>query len=228
MSSQSPQDANPGNEVTVDFRSASSAQIRSMLSTTSGDSTTIRVIGTNGCDSILNGLRGDANIEIPESLGTYCCGYLDGVNVTVDGDCGDSCGVAMHSGTFIAKKSVGARFGAFAKNGLLACYGSTGPFAGAGLCGADLFIRRHAGDFAGFEMASGTIVLGRDGGKCIGAGMRDGVLFVRGEVESFSDHLVEAKMTDTDRFRLALLLVKAGVKSEPESFRVYRPLSSKR
>jgi methylamine---glutamate N-methyltransferase subunit B len=108
----------------------------------------------------------------------------------------------------------------------VAIYGSAANRCAVGLQGADIVVRGNVGDQAAMNMSSGTVVIGGSAGKDLGIGMTGGTIFLRGEADSIADHLEIVRMKEPDRFRLSLLMLKAGIKSSGVDFRVYKVAST--
>ncbi len=129
---------------------------------------------------------------------------------------------AMESGLAIVHGSVGDSVGAYSRDGLIGVYGNAGRRTGVGLNGGQVFIRGSVGSQAAHSMKNGTIIIGGSAGKHLGWNMTGGVIYIRGEVESLAPNMEENRIKEPDRFKISLILLKAGIKGPATEFRAFR------
>lgn len=180
------------------------------------------LLNSHGEDYLGSRLKCQHRLHVHGSLGDYCFVGLEGPEVEIDGDVDAAAGQAIQAGSLLIRGQAGAGLGSFGKGGWIAVTGSVGARCGAGLCGAEIIVQENAGPQLGCGMNSGTILVGGSAGSQLGKGMVGGMLFVRGEVESLAPGVEEMRLKEADRFRIGLLLLKAGVSLSSQEFRGYR------
>jgi methylamine---glutamate N-methyltransferase subunit B len=182
------------------------------------------VIGPcKGESMVASGWHGNNSIVLDGDLGDYCLSHFHGVEADVRGNIGHCGAQAIQSGSIIIRGHAADALAAYGSGGLVAVYGNAGKRAALALDGADVLVRGSVGSQAAYAMRSGSLIIGGTAGPELGKGMLGGVIYIRGESASVAEHLHEVRMREPDRMRLALILLKAGVKSTGREFRVLRP-----
>jgi methylamine---glutamate N-methyltransferase subunit B len=177
----------------------------------------------NGESMVASGWHGNNSIVLDGDLGDYCLSHFNGVEADVRGNIGHCGAQAIQSGSIIIRGHAADAIAAYGTSGLVAVYGNAGKRAAVALDGADVLVRGSVGTQAAYAMRSGSLIIGGSSGAELGKGMIGGVIYIRGEPTSIAKHLHEVRMREPDRMRLALILLKAGVKSTGRDFRVFRP-----
>ncbi|MDZ4852603.1 MAG: hypothetical protein SGI77_25215 [Pirellulaceae bacterium] len=186
---------------------------------------TVKIIGCQSTDLLAPGLGQEYRVSIVGDLGDFCFWGVSKAEIEVQGNAG--CGIAesMQSGSLIVHGDVGDAAGAFNRGGLLAIYGSTGRRAGVGMCGGDLLVRGSIGSQGAMGMSAGTMLVLGSAGAMLGQRMSGGTIYIRGEIESMAPHLEETRLKESDRLRIGLLFLKAGIKSEVRDLRVFKSVT---
>ncbi len=216
----------PTEEVELDLKLIDRSRLPEVLSKASAAEHAVALIHPERCDFLLPSLAATAKLRVAGDLGDYCFLANQGAQLEVEGEVGHACGQAQRSGNIVVHGSAGPCLGSFLAGGWVAVYGSAGARCGAGLSHGEVIVRGSVGAEAAFEMRGGTLVVGGSAGANLGTGMSGGVIFVRGDVESVGDHIEEFRLKEADRFRLGLLMLKAGIKAIGKDFRGFRRIPS--
>ena len=149
-----------------------------------------RYIGTD--------LNSPVKIEIFGIPGNDLGAFMDGPRITVHGNAQDGCGNTMNSGEIIVHGRVGDIVGLSARGGRIFVRDDVGYRAGIHMKEYQdrkpvLVIGGTAQDFLGEYMAGGILILlglnltegERHKANFIGTGMHGGVIYLRGDVESY-------------------------------------------
>jgi len=171
---------------------AMNSLLRSMVSE---GASRIRLVNVFGQRYIATNLAGRVEIDIEGTPGNDLGAFMDGPTVTVHGNVQDGCGNTMNSGAIIVHGRAGDIAGLSMRGGSMLirddigyrgaihmkAYGDQTPL---------LVVGGTAQDFFGEYMAGGTaVLLGLTGkphrARFIGTGMHGGVIYVRGEVQSY-------------------------------------------
>jgi methylamine---glutamate N-methyltransferase subunit B len=206
----------------LDIRKIGVEEVNRRLRELETSSEEIVVTNASRDDLVLPGLRHAVKIRIEGSLGDYCIVANERAEVQVSGSVGVAAGEGVRGGSIVIRENAGESLGAFGYGGLITVYGSTGSRCAVALQGADIVVRGNVGSHAAMNMRSGTLVIGGSAGKDLGIGMTGGTIFMRGEADSVGDHLEMVRMKEPDRFRISLLMLKAGIKTSGADFRVYK------
>lgn len=187
----------------------------------------IRIIGLSDSAGWLAGVNRSLELIVAQNLGQFACMACDNAAIDIVGSVGLNCAHSMRSGSLLIRGDAGDFLAAYGIGGYVAVHGKAGDFAGYGMSGADLLIRSRCGNFAGAMMRSGALVLGNGCGENLGIGMTGGTIYVRGEVGSMADGVRVSRLKETDTIRLSLMLVRAGIKTAYDQFKVFRAKSDK-
>jgi len=184
---------------------------------------TILFESCKGQSTVAAGWKVSNSILFDGDLGDYCLSHFRGEYVEVRGNIGH-CGIqAIQAGNAIVRGHAGDCLAAYGTGGMSAVYGNAGRRTAVGLDGADVLVRGSVGSQAAYEMHSGSLIIGGNAGPEMGKGMTGGVIYLRGEHSSVASHLQEVRMRETDRMRIGMILLKAGIKSTGRDFKLFRP-----
>jgi glutamate synthase domain-containing protein 3 len=169
---------------------------------------TINLKNPNAMHYLINGIVGEGNIIVDGSAGYFAASMIDkphvkingnagwfvGDNMTngeiiVEGSAGDGAGQGIYGGTVVIRKSVGSRTGEIMKNGTVIVGGDSGFMSGIFMMGGRIIILGNVG-----EDAAESIV--------------NGVMYVRGKVESLGKNAYQMKVNEEDKKELKELLTK--------------------
>lgn len=217
-----PEDPTKTPNGTLDLSQIRLADIGSRLAEKNQTSDIWLLENPEGMDFLGCRLKSSANLIVRGPLGDYCFVGMEDAEVDIDGDIDACCGQAIQSGNIVIQGNAGACLGSFGRGGWIAVHGTAGARCGAGLNGAEIITFGNVGQQAGFGMQSGTLVIGGAAGNHLGMHMKGGTIYVRGQVESVAPGIHEFRIKETDRFKLGLLLLKAGLKGAATEFRGYR------
>lgn len=194
-------------------------QIRSLVSTRS-EVKRIRLSCPEKKHNLLNAVPA-CSFVIDGDVGDYCAAALRDADVEILGTAETGLGHSLQSGVITIRKDAGLAVGAMASGGLIVIHGSAGARCGAGLQGADILVEGSVGSHAGAFMRDGTMVILGDIGPNAGYGASGGTWYVVGEVHQSAPQLTEARMKESDKLRLGLLLLNSGVDANAKDFRKY-------
>jgi glutamate synthase domain-containing protein 3 len=206
----------------LDIRNIGVDEVNRQIRDLESNAEEIIIVNASRDDLVLPGLRHAIKIRIEGSLGDYCIVANERADIQVSGNVGSAAGEGVRGGSIVVREHAGEALGAFGFGGLVAVYGSAGPRCAVALQGADVVVRGNVASQAAMNMRSGTLVIGGSAGKDLGLGMTGGTIFMRGEAESVAEHLESVRMKEPDRFRISLLMLKAGIKTSGADFRVYK------
>ncbi|HEY81831.1 MAG TPA: hypothetical protein G4O01_00890 [Dehalococcoidia bacterium] len=170
-----------------------------------------RYIGTN--------LNRPVEVTIFGTPGNDLGAFMEGPRITVYGNAQDGCGNTMNDGEIIIHGHAGDVIGLSARGGKIFVRDSVGYRAGIHMKEYQdkkpiLVIGGTAQDFLGEYMAGGTLVLlglnreGHHKAKFVGTGMHGGVIYLRGNIESYQlgKEVGVAELGEADRELLARLV----------------------
>jgi len=101
--------------------------------------------------------------------------YLDGIKLTIDGNCFRYAGFEMKSGEMIVK-------------------GDAGAFTGQDMNGGKLIVEGNVDRFAGYSMRGGGLIIKGDADSHVGNMMYGGVIFIEGEMGYIGKPDLKAKI----------------------------------
>lgn len=208
---------------TFDLKSQSLSELHSLIQTYADqEDYSWKLLNPDGLDYLGCRWKCSHHFLVQGPLGDYCFSGMEGPHIEIDGDIDSACGQAIQAGSIVIRGNAGSSLGSFGKGGWIAVHGIVGPRCGAGLTGSEIIVRGNAGPQLGYGMQAGTIVIGGAAGANLGQGMSGGTVYVRGAVESLASGIEEIRIKETDRFKLGLLMLKAGLKGASSDYRGYR------
>jgi len=174
----------------------------------------------NGQRYIGCGIRGDIKIFIEGIPGNDLACFMDGPTILVNSNAQDAVANTMNSGKIVINGNAGDVLGYGMRGGRLFIRGDAGYRVGIHMKAFKnqipvIIIGGTARDFLGEYQAGGVIILlnlERDGkapaGNYIGTGMHGGVIYLRGEVETFQlgKEVSILPIDKSDEMRLKLYL----------------------
>lgn len=162
-----------------------------------------RYIGTNLCENI---------IEIYGTPGNDLGSFMDGAEITVNGNVQDGCGNTMNRGRIIIKGSAGDILGYSMRGGKIFVRDDVGYRVGIHMKEYKeyrpyIVVGGTAGDFLGEYMAGGILViLGLNlekeqihNAKYVGTGMHGGVIYIHGEVTHTGKEVEIKTLNESDK-----------------------------
>lgn len=171
---------------------------------------------------VLNGIRTQGKFRVVGDLGDYCAMSFGDAEGYIDGSAGNYFGHSLQSGMLTVRGNTKNSLAALGVGGLLTVYGSSGSRTAVGLQGADVVVRGSVASLAGLGMRAGTLIIGGNAGEELGKGMTGGTIYLRGEPASLSDDIEEVRIKESDKLKIGLLLLKAGIKAAGKDFKVFR------
>ena len=173
-------------------------------------------------DNALNGVRTHCRVRVEGELGDFCGMSFGEAEAQIDGSVGHYFAHSLQSGLIVVRGNAKDSLGALGCGGLLAVYGSAADRVGVGLQGSDIIVRGNVGALAGVGMQSGTLIIGGNAGQELGKGLGGGTIYLRGEAASVSPDVEEVRGKESDKLRIGLLMLKAGIKAAGKDFKVFR------
>ncbi len=213
-------------EWVVDLQNVDLTDLATMLTPFVGSGKKISLTSPDRRDHV--GIRHgfDGALRVAGDLGDYCFMANQNAQVEVEGDVGHAFGHLQQSGSLVVHGTAEDAVGCFCQGGWIAIYGTAGIRAGAAMENGELIIRGNVGNEAGYRMRGGVLVIGGSAGKELGKDLEAGTIFVRGDVASLAEEIEEFRLKESDRFKLGLLMLKAGIKASGKDFRGYRKIPS--
>lgn len=209
-------------EIVFDLQKVDVHSINDFLAENLESDKSLQIMNAHRHDCLGSGSIWSGSAKVTGSLGDYCWGAVSRTQVEVVGNVHQACGCGLDGGSILVHGNAGDSFGCFALSGWLAVYGSCGNRCGVGADGAEIVVRGSVGHEAGFGMRKGVLVVGGSAGKNLGKQLVGGTLFIRGEIQSLAEGIEEFRLKDSDRFKLSLLMLKAGIIATGKEFRGFR------
>ncbi len=206
----------------LDARKLSIQQLNEALIALPASIASVDIVGCQSPDLLAPGLKHDCRVSIQGDLGDYCLCGISNTEIEIHGRAGCGLGEAMESGSIILHGDAGDATGAFNRGGLIAVYGTVGRRVAVGMCGGDLVVTGNVGTQAAMGMTGGAVLVFGSAGAMLGQNMTGGTIYIRGAVESMAPQLEESRLKETDRLRISLLFLKAGIQGEARDLRVMR------
>jgi len=129
-------------------------------------------------------VEGGGSLVVRGSVGAYCAGMNNGLDVHVEGSAGWGLAENNEGGTVIVEGSAGAGAGASMRRGAVVVRGSADVRAGISMKGGLLVVGGNAGAMCGFMHQRGTIVVAGDAGRGVGDSMYEGIVLVGGRIRT--------------------------------------------
>jgi glutamate synthase domain-containing protein 3 len=111
--------------------------------------------------------------------------------------------------------------GASGHGGLLVIEGDTSARCGISMKGIDIVVGGSVGHMSAFMAQAGRLVVLGDAGADLGDSIYEARLYVRGSVVSLGADCIEKELCDEHRAEVADLLARAGLDTDPATFRRY-------
>ena len=172
--------------------------------------TGINLKNVGGQRYIGDGITGKQKIVIDGTPGNDMSAFMDGLEIVVNGNAQDAMANTMNDGRIIVHGSAGDTVGYAMRGGEIFIKGNVGYRVGIHMKEymekkPVIVIGGNAGDFFGEYMAGGIMLLlglnlpdGEEiAGNYCGTGMHGGVIYVRGDIESYKLGK-EVKLVDAD------------------------------
>lgn len=152
------------------------------------------------------------------SVGYYCGGMSDGVEIEIKGSAGWGTAESMMNGTVIIDGNAGSGVAASIRGGTVVVRGDAAARAGVSMKGGTLLVGGNCGYMAGFMMQRGRIVICGDTSDALADSMYEGIVFVGGKIEALGNDAVIEEPNSEDRAWLRDLLTKYNVPA-PANFK---------
>lgn len=161
-------------------------------------------------------------LRVEGDIGDFCAMAFGEAEGLFAGSVGNYFAHSLHSGMITVHGTAKDSLCPLGISGLLAVYGSAGDRTAVALQGADVIVRGSIGALGGLGMRSGTLIVGGNAGRELGKGMIGGTIYLRGDAESLSPNIEEVRTKESDKLKIGLLMLKAGIKVTGKEFKVYR------
>ncbi len=217
---------NTPESLSLDARTLSARQINDTLSTLQASISTIEIENCSAPDLLAAGFNVNCRVSMKGNLGDYCLCSISNAEMEVHGRAGCGLGESMESGSIVVHGDTGDATGAFNRGGFIAVYGNTGRRTATGMCGGDIVVKGSIGAQGAFAMTDGALLVFGAAGAMLGHRMTGGTIYIRGEVESITSHIEASRLRESDRLRIGLLLLKAGLTGDAKDFRVLKAVGS--
>jgi glutamate synthase domain-containing protein 3 len=173
-------------------------------------------------DSIVVGLRKEADITLDGDVGDFVGALNDGARIEIHGNTGRYVGDNMTSGEIIVKGSAedGVGFGTY--NGTIVVYGDAGNAVGQLNKGGTIIIDGNMGDLAGLYMLSGELIVTGDAGMDTGDWMIGGTIYVGGSFQTGTNAEVN-ELDLSDKKKLTDLFKEYEINADIEDFIKLKP-----
>jgi len=191
----------------------------SLISMETGGSHLIELTDAQGQHNALMAIETPVRLHVKGGLGHYAFSYNLGADARIDGDVGNGVGEGLRGGSVRVRGNAGIGFGVAMRGGTLAVYGTAGDRVAAAMIGGEILARGDVGADVGVNARGGTILIGGDSGPRLGDPQGDAIIFMRGQAESLSPGMGEAKLRKRDELRLGLLLINASIRADAKEFR---------
>jgi glutamate synthase domain-containing protein 3 len=178
-----------------------------------------RVVNPKGAHALVAGLDRPVEVLIEGHVGYYCAGMNKQASVVIDGHCGVGVAENIMSGEVRVKGNASQSAGASGQGGLLVIEGDASARCGISMKGVDIVVGGSVGHMSAFMAQTGNLVVCGDAGQSLGDSIYEAKLYVQGNVESLGADCVEKEMTPHHIEKLGRLLVRAGVKTDPQKFK---------
>lgn len=143
---------------------------------------------------------GEGRLMIDGSVGAYCAGMNNGLDVYVRGSAGWGLAENNEGGTVVVEGSAGAGAGASMRGGAVVVKGDVDVRAGVAMKGGLLVVAGDAGAMCGFMHQRGWIIIAGDAGRGVGDSMYEGIVLVGGDVsQPGNDTRIEPLDADDER-----------------------------
>jgi glutamate synthase domain-containing protein 3 len=165
------------------------------------------------------GLNTTSKIRIQGTVGYYCGGLSDQINLEIEGSCGWSLGENLMAGQILVKGNASANAAATARGGTICILGNAGPRAGISLKGATVIVKGNVGASSAFMMQQGCLIICGNAGENLGDSIYQGEIFVGGEIASLGADSRYEPMIDRDWQRLEQELTPFGIDAQAYGFK---------
>jgi glutamate synthase domain-containing protein 3 len=160
----------------------------------------------------------DVTFTIDGSVGCYCGGMSDGVELEIRGSAGWGLAECLMSGTVVVDGHAGNAAAASIRGGTVVVRGDAGARAGIAMKGGLLVIGGRCGYMTGFMMQRGTIIVCGDADDAVADSMYEGVVYVGGEIAAPGNDTVVSEASPDELAAVRATLARYGVPG-PDVFR---------
>jgi glutamate synthase domain-containing protein 3 len=174
-----------------------------------------------GQHALACGLDAPLTVEVKGHAGFYAGGMNKQADIIIHGHAGVGVAENMMSGSVRVKGNASESAGATGNGGLLVIEGDASSRCGISMKGIDIVVGGSVGHMSAFMAQAGHLVVLGDAAEALGDSIYEARLFVRGKVASLGADCIEKEMREEHYRKLAELLDKAEIKSDPRSFRRY-------
>lgn len=181
--------------------------------------TKIILLNPAGRHNLAVGLNTTSQIRIQGTVGYYCGGLSDQINLEINGSCGWSLGENLMAGQILVKGNASANAAATARGGTICILGNAGPRAGISLKGATLIVQGNVGASSAFMMQQGRLIVCGNAGENLGDSIYQGEIFVGGEVASLGADSRYEPISDQDWLMLDRELNPFGINARTYGFK---------
>lgn len=207
-------------ETVIDCANLSTREINQKLKALAESGiATVKVLNPAGRHNLAVGITLPIAIHFQGSVGYYCGGLSEQVNIEVLGSCGWSVGENLMSGKIVIHGNASANAAASAHGGKVCILGNAGPRAGISLKGGTLIVTGSVGYGSAFMMQQGCMIICGDAGPNLGDSIYDGVIFVGGTVSELGADAQIELMSGEDWQLLTQELQPLGISPREYEFK---------
>lgn len=179
----------------------------------------VTVINPAGRHNLAVGLHSSMKIHIRDTVGYYCGGLSQEINLEINGNCGWSVGENLMAGQILIRGNASANAAATARGGTICILGDAGPRAGISLKGATLIVKGNVGPSSAFMMQQGQFIICGNAGANLADSIYQGEIFVGGMVDSLGADARYEPITDHDWQLLDQKLNPFGIAAQSYDFK---------
>lgn len=207
-------------QTTIDCASLTTREINQQLKALAAEGIeAVELLNPAGRHNLAVGMAYPIRLRFQGTVGYYCGGLSEGVDIEVVGSCGWSVGENLMSGKILVRGNASANAAATAHGGTIAILGNAGTRAGISLKGATLIVSGNVGHSSAFMMQQGRFVICGDAGANLGDSIYDGEIFVGGAIDSLGADARLEPMGDRDWQMLTAELSPLGLNAQDYSFK---------
>ena len=132
------------------------------------------------------------------SVGYYCAGLSDGVQVVVKGSAGWGLAESMMAGEVVVEGDAGNGAAAAIRGGTVVIHGDAAARAGVSMKGGVILIAGNCGYMSGFMGQKGALIVCGDAGEGFADSMYETVCYVGGKADDLGNDAVVADLSPDD------------------------------
>lgn len=183
---------------------------------------------THARHNIAVNVKGELEIEALGSAGFYCCGFMNGPDVTINGNVGWYAADNMLGGSLVVTKNAGSNFAPSMIGGVALVRGASGSRVGYGLKGGTVVVCGDVGMLTGQQMMNGRIVLLGKVGVNTGESMYGGAIYHRkGMLAGMGGNIRSRPIEAEEESSLAELFARYDIAVDPKDLECLTPKSGK-